>query len=287
MQTAEELDEYTYLVAGCVGEFWTRLCLNHLPDCSALGLAELRRLGAEYGKGLQLVNILRDFPEDLRNGRCYLPETELRAAGTSPMPLIDQPAKAQAVFDRWRERAGAQLEHGFEYIAALRSARLRVACFLPWYLGLRTLRLLGKPGALWSRRRRSRSRGRPCASPSCSRSPRLFPSARWSGCIGGRCAPRASRRLPSRAYDFGRKKFRCFSVIGFAEPLEHQQHVLPDLALFAERLVAQQVGRVIGRHERRALEIVPASAQAAHRFGRAEQPFHRGRAEGDDQRAAG
>ncbi len=148
LQTADELEEYTYLVAGCVGEFWTRMCLTHISDCSVLGLAELRKLGAQYGKGLQLVNILRDFPADLREGRCYLPEAELRAAGTSPMPLIDNPAKAQIVFDRWRERAGAQLDHGFEYIAALRSARLRIACFLPWYLGLRTLRLLAKPAAL-------------------------------------------------------------------------------------------------------------------------------------------
>src|SRR6266700_700344 len=27
--TAADLDEYTYLVAGCVGEFWTRLCFRH------------------------------------------------------------------------------------------------------------------------------------------------------------------------------------------------------------------------------------------------------------------
>ncbi|MEP6668753.1 MAG: squalene/phytoene synthase family protein [Chthoniobacter sp.] len=148
LQSAEELEEYTYLVAGCVGEFWTRVCLNHLPGCSSLGLADLRKLGAEYGKGLQLVNILRDFPEDLRNGRCYFPEPELRAAGTSPTPLIDAPAKAQPVYDLWRERAIAQLDAGYEYIASLRSARLRAACFLPWYLGLRTLRLLGKPGTL-------------------------------------------------------------------------------------------------------------------------------------------
>ena len=148
LKSAEELDEYTYLVAGCVGEFWTRVCLNHLPGCSTLGLADLRKLGAEYGKGLQLVNILRDFTEDLRNGRCYLPEPELRAAGTSPTPLIDAPAKAQVVYDRWRERAEAQLEAGYEYISTLRSARLRAACFLPWYIGLRTLRLLGKPGTL-------------------------------------------------------------------------------------------------------------------------------------------
>jgi farnesyl-diphosphate farnesyltransferase len=148
LQSAEELDEYTYLVAGCVGEFWTRVCLNHLPGCSTLGLADLRKLGAEYGKGLQLVNILRDFPEDLRNGRCYLPEPELRAAGTSPTPLLDAPAKAQPVYDRWRERAIAQLDAGYEYITTLRSARLRAACFLPWYIGLRTLDQLGKPGTL-------------------------------------------------------------------------------------------------------------------------------------------
>ena len=148
LQSAEELDEYTYLVAGCVGEFWTRVCLNHLPNCSTLGLADLRRLGAEYGKGLQLVNILRDFTSDLRQGRCYLPEPELRAIGTSPTPLLDAPEKAQPVFDHWRERAAAQLDAGYEYIATLRYARLRIACFLPWYLGLRTLRLLGKPDVL-------------------------------------------------------------------------------------------------------------------------------------------
>ncbi len=36
--TAADLDEYTYLVAGCVGEFWTRLCF---PACS-----QLREAGA-------------------------------------------------------------------------------------------------------------------------------------------------------------------------------------------------------------------------------------------------
>lgn len=148
LQNAGELEEYTYLVAGCVGEFWTRLCLHHLPDCASRGLAEMRQLGCEYGKGLQLVNILRDFPEDLANGRCYLPENELRAAGTSPSPVMDNPAKAQPVFNHWRDKAAWQLEHGYEYIAALDSPRLRIASFLPWHLGLGTLRLLGQPDAL-------------------------------------------------------------------------------------------------------------------------------------------
>jgi farnesyl-diphosphate farnesyltransferase len=151
LQTAEDLDEYTYLVAGCVGEFWTRVCLQHLPDCSHLGLADLRKLGVNYGKGLQLVNILRDLPSDLRQGRCYLPETELRAAGTSPTPVAHDPTKAQAVFDHWHEKAAEYLQDGHRYILALRSPKLRAACFLPWYLGIKTLRLMRKRSPLGSK----------------------------------------------------------------------------------------------------------------------------------------
>jgi farnesyl-diphosphate farnesyltransferase len=142
LQTAAELDEYTYLVAGSVGEFWTRVCLRKLPRYATLPAAELERIGIDYGKGLQLVNILRDAPADLRSGRCYLPEDELRAAGVSPAELLHTPAAARPVFEHWTTRATADLDDGFRYIAALRPARLRAGCFLPWYLGVETLRLL-------------------------------------------------------------------------------------------------------------------------------------------------
>ena len=136
LQTAAELDEYTYLVAGCVGEFWTRICLHHLPRYARESEAELLRIGINYGKGLQLVNILRDIPADRRAGRCYLPEDELRATNSTPAK------PAREVFDHWHRRATEHLEDGRRYIAALRHARLRIGCFLPWYLGVETLRLL-------------------------------------------------------------------------------------------------------------------------------------------------
>ena len=142
LQTATELDEYTYLVAGCVGEFWTRICLQHLPHYARLQAAELTRLGISYGQGLQLVNILRDAPADLRDGRCYLPADELRAAGSTPESLVHTPALARPVFDHWTHLAHGRLQDGFTYIRALRPARLRAGCFLPWYLGQETLRLL-------------------------------------------------------------------------------------------------------------------------------------------------
>ena len=34
LKTPADLDEYTYLVAGCVGEFWTRLCFRHVRQFS-------------------------------------------------------------------------------------------------------------------------------------------------------------------------------------------------------------------------------------------------------------
>src|SRR4029453_269706 len=69
LQSDEELDDYTYRVAGCVGEFWTEMCRAHsFPECP-LDERVLLRNAVRFGKGLQLVNILRDFPSDLRQGR--------------------------------------------------------------------------------------------------------------------------------------------------------------------------------------------------------------------------
>lgn len=144
LQTAAELDEYTFLVAGCVGEFWTRLCLRHLPRYTTLDESELTRLGIHFGQGLQLVNILRDAPADLREGRCYLPAGELRAAGLTPETLLHQPGEARPIFVRWSRQAWAFLADGQRYLAAVRPARVRAGCFLPWYLGIETLRLLDK-----------------------------------------------------------------------------------------------------------------------------------------------
>ena len=140
LTTAEELDDYTYSVAGCVGEFWTRICSKHLTNYAPGTSPEaLLKLGASFGKGLQLVNILRDAPADLANGRCYLPSQEL---GAAPEALRTNPALARPVCDRWMARAREHLDDGLRYLEAIRPWRLRLACFLPWALGVRTLGLI-------------------------------------------------------------------------------------------------------------------------------------------------
>ena len=68
LETAAQLDDYTYRVAGCVGEFWTKMCRAHLFPKLRLDDAQLLADGVRFGKGLQLVNILRDLPADLKKG---------------------------------------------------------------------------------------------------------------------------------------------------------------------------------------------------------------------------
>ena len=73
LENEEELDDYTYRVAGSVGEFWTHMSLDHLFNMKEKEKKILFEKAVNFGKSLQLINILRDLPEDLRMGRCYMP----------------------------------------------------------------------------------------------------------------------------------------------------------------------------------------------------------------------
>jgi len=146
LSTAAELEEYTYLVAGCVGEFWTRICFAHVSNFSDRPEAEMSALGVQYGKGLQLINILRDAGSDLRQGRCYLPADELHSLGLKPEEILDDPARAEAIIRRWCEKAEGGMQAGIDYACAIRSRRIRFATALPALIGARTLALLREAG---------------------------------------------------------------------------------------------------------------------------------------------
>jgi farnesyl-diphosphate farnesyltransferase len=146
LRTTGELDEYTYLVAGCVGEFWSRLCFAHVKNFSERPESEMRELGVRYGQGLQLINILRDAGSDLRNGRCYFPADELQSLGVSAGEILLDSKRIEPVVSRWRERAQAGVEAGIEYACAIRNRRVRFATALPALIGARTLALLREAG---------------------------------------------------------------------------------------------------------------------------------------------
>jgi farnesyl-diphosphate farnesyltransferase len=157
LNTPDELDDYTYRVAGCVGEFWTKICRAHLFSEAALDEQILITKGIHFGKGLQLVNILRDIPQDLRNGRCYVPRESLIAAGLTPESLLE-PAnekKFRPVYNALLGIAEQHLAAGWEYTELLPrgQARLRLGCAWPLLIGARTLRLLRRENVLDPSRR--------------------------------------------------------------------------------------------------------------------------------------
>lgn len=142
LQTSAELDEYTYLVAGSAGEFWTRLCFRHLPKFTTRSESEMLGTAKRYGMGLQLINILRDAGSDLRAGRCYFPNDELAAAAMEPSQILREPERFQPIYRKWRDKAARGIEAGLQYAGAIRNRRVRAATALPALIGARTLALL-------------------------------------------------------------------------------------------------------------------------------------------------
>jgi farnesyl-diphosphate farnesyltransferase len=157
LPTEGDLDLYTWLVAGCVGEFWTELCGRHLPGYSLLPQAEMMRIGREYGMGLQRLNIIRDMGADLADGRCYWPQATLAQAGLTPEwlaqaaiskldPNLDTLTPLTPLYTQWLDHTQAQLACGMRYALALQPWRLRLASALPALIGARTVSLLRQAG---------------------------------------------------------------------------------------------------------------------------------------------
>ncbi len=123
LRDEEELDSYTYKVAGCVGAFWTKLGFLIDPRFATKNKDEMCELGIRYGKGLQLLNILRDVEKDRVLGRCYLPLLE----------------NAENVRDGYLGRIDGFLQSGLEYSKSLVGWRLRTATVLPALIGCETV----------------------------------------------------------------------------------------------------------------------------------------------------
>ncbi|PVY69372.1 farnesyl-diphosphate farnesyltransferase [Cupriavidus alkaliphilus] len=138
----DALDRYTYMVAGCVGEFWTCMTIAHVPVAIEDSGTMLRR-GVRFGQALQMTNVLRDCGKDLRIGRCYIPQTMLERHGLLVPDLLGSDASARArplMFELVRKT----LEHFDEALAytlaiPVRFVRLRLACLWPVLIGMETL----------------------------------------------------------------------------------------------------------------------------------------------------
>lgn len=149
LDTSDELMDYAYRVAGCVGAFWTRVSLLHLKGNPSVSHEELERLGIRFGQGLQLVNILRDFQGDLSMGRCYLPREKWDSTGWTPQENNFENPAFKTLWKEHVKLAMDCLSDGWTYTLALPSSwtRVRLSCSWPILLGIRTLQPLTNPPA--------------------------------------------------------------------------------------------------------------------------------------------
>jgi phytoene synthase len=85
-ETFADLYEYCIRVASAVG----LICL----EIFGYGDPRSRQYAVDLGVALQLTNILRDVPEDLRRGRVYIPQEDLRRHGCSEEDLARESADA-------------------------------------------------------------------------------------------------------------------------------------------------------------------------------------------------
>ena len=163
LETEAELDDYTWRVAGCVGGFWTKICRAHLFPRARLDEQQLIADGIRLGKGLQLVNILRDLPADLKKGRCYLPLEKLEPAKLLPETLLSpaNEAKFLKLYREYLDKAESHLRAGWDYTNALPFGqfRVRLACAWPILMGMRTIELLRTADVAGLRERVKISRG--------------------------------------------------------------------------------------------------------------------------------
>ena len=102
--TFADLYEYCIRVASAVG----LICL----EIFGYGDPRSRQYAVDLGVALQLTNILRDVPEDLRRGRVYIPQEDLRRHGCSEEDLARESAgggvrspKVKALLQQQAQRA--------------------------------------------------------------------------------------------------------------------------------------------------------------------------------------
>lgn len=135
LKTLDDLDRYTYYVAGCVGEFWTDLMCAHRTALASWKVREMSEVGVRFGKGLQLTNIVKDIAHDLQRGRCYVPAPMLAEAGLTGRDLLDQRNRArfQPVLNKLVRMAVEHLDQGWLYAMAVPryETRLRLSCMWP------------------------------------------------------------------------------------------------------------------------------------------------------------
>jgi farnesyl-diphosphate farnesyltransferase len=143
--TVDDLDRYTYYVAGTVGHLLTQLFRLYDGQPAAQRYERLQALATSFGRGLQLTNIIKDVADDRRRGFSFVPRQLCQLAGIRPEDLQDEKHRAEArrVVLTLIEKAKRHLTDALAYSTTLprRLYGVRLFCLTSLFFAVRTLRL--------------------------------------------------------------------------------------------------------------------------------------------------
>lgn len=122
-QTFQDLEAYMYGSAEVIG-----LMMASIFDLPK----ESYPFAQAQGKGMQLINFIRDVKEDLDLGRVYLPQDDLKDCGVSRLPLQTEEEKKGFVACMRRqirryERIQAEAEKGYHFLPRMLRYPVRTA----------------------------------------------------------------------------------------------------------------------------------------------------------------
>lgn len=148
LNTLKELDDYIYYVAGTVGNLLTALFSNYSHHITYNITNTLKKYSESFGKGLQLVNIIRDMPYDWKCNRSYIPNELLKRYDLTRQSIFDIHSlqRSKKMVDELIHISLSYLDAALNYIVAIPKAEIRIrwACLLPLFWALQTLRAIKK-----------------------------------------------------------------------------------------------------------------------------------------------
>ncbi len=143
LKSMNDLDEYMYYVAGTVGHLLTSLFAHFSGKITPQIKKKLESFAESFGKGLQMVNIIRDMTTDLRRGQSYIPDEILEKYQLTRKTIFEakNTEQAQRMFNELIETAVKHMDKAIAYIVTLPKdeTRIRLFCLLPVFWAMRTL----------------------------------------------------------------------------------------------------------------------------------------------------
>lgn len=147
--TRADLATYCHYVAGTVGELLTDIFVAHGRTRVARRSQRLHADAPAFGRGLQLVNIIKDSGRDYADGRCFLPREMFDAAGLTREEFFaapDRDGERKRIIGELVAQASRDLDAAVRYTKTLprRMWRARLFCLLPIALARATLSLIAR-----------------------------------------------------------------------------------------------------------------------------------------------